>query len=148
MILSEIELIEPEENRVRIAKDGRILHYDYLIIATGTSPRPEETPGLTESEWRHTITTFTPTKAQWPWPNIYEPGKVVNWFVSIMELPTNAPLPPLEFIFLADWYFHQRNMRDRVELTLVTPLPGAFTKPRAAGLLGNILEEKKHPHRQ
>jgi len=33
-------------------------------------------------------------------------------------------------------------MRDKVELTLVTPLPGAFTKPRAAGLLGNILEEK------
>ena len=25
---------------------------------------------------------------------------------------------------------------------MVTPLPGAFTKPRAAGLLGNILEEK------
>jgi len=45
-------------------------------------------------------------------------------------------------MFLADWYFHERGLRDKVELTFVTPLPGAFTKPRAAGLLGNIMEEK------
>jgi sulfide:quinone oxidoreductase len=60
-----------------------------------------------------------------------------------MELPYKCPVAPLEFIFLADWYFHERNMRDKVELTLVTPLPGAFTKPRAAALLGDTLENKK-----
>ena len=142
MIVSEIELIEPEENRVRIAKDGRILHYDYLIIATGTHPRPEETPGLAESEWRHTIHdfyTYEGAVALAKYLRTWQGGKLV---VSIMELPYKCPVAPLEFIFLADWYFHQRNMRDKVELTLVTPLPGAFTKPRAAALLGNILEEK------
>ena len=142
MIVSEIELIEPEENRVRIAKDGRILHYDYLIIATGTHPRPEETPGLAESEWRHTIHdfyTYEGAVALAKYLRTWQGGKLV---VSIMELPYKCPVAPLEFIFLADWYFHQRNLRDKVELTLVTPLPGAFTKPRAAALLGNILEEK------
>lgn len=142
MIVSEIELIEPEENRVRIAKDGRILHYDYLIIATGTHPRPEETPGLTESEWRHTIHdfyTYEGAIALAKHLRTWQGGKLV---ISIMELPYKCPVAPLEFIFLADWYFQQRNMRDKVELTLVTPLPGAFTKPRAAALLGNILEEK------
>lgn len=142
MIVSEIELIEPDENRVRIAKDGRTLHYDYLIIATGTHPRPEETPGLTEAEWRHTIHdfyTYEGAVALAKQLRTWQGGKLV---VSIMELPYKCPVAPLEFIFLADWYFHQRNMRDRVELTLVTPLPGAFTKPRAASLLGNILEEK------
>ena len=59
-----------------------------------------------------------------------------------MELPFKCPVAPLEFIFLADWYFHERNMRDKVELILTTPLPGAFTKPRAASLLNNMLEEK------
>jgi sulfide:quinone oxidoreductase len=49
---------------------------------------------------------------------------------------------PLEFLFLADWFFHEQNMRDRVDLTLVTPLTGAFTRPRASQLLGDILEEK------
>ncbi|WP_420645305.1 NAD(P)/FAD-dependent oxidoreductase [Candidatus Leptofilum sp.] len=142
MILSEIELIEPEENRVRLVKDGRILHYDYLIIATGTQPRPEETPGLTEAEWRksiHDFYTYEGAVALAKTLRTWQGGRMV---VNIMELPYKCPVAPLEFIFLADWYFHQRNMRDRVELILVTPLPGAFTKPRAASLLGNILDEK------
>jgi len=49
---------------------------------------------------------------------------------------------PLEFTMLADWFFHEQGIRDRVELTYVTPLPGAFTKPIAAKHLGNILEGK------
>jgi sulfide:quinone oxidoreductase len=59
-----------------------------------------------------------------------------------MEVPFKCPVAPLEFIFLADWHFHKLGLRDRVELTLVTPLSGAFTKPRASKLLGNLLEEK------
>lgn len=142
MIVSEIEMIEPEHNRVRIAKDNRYLSYDFLIIATGTHPRPDETPGLTEQEWRKSIHDFytidgavTLAKQLRNW----EGGRLV---VNIMEMPFKCPVAPLEFVFLADWYFQTQGIRDRVDLTLVTPLPGAFTKPRAAKLLGNILEEK------
>jgi sulfide:quinone oxidoreductase len=49
---------------------------------------------------------------------------------------------PLEFCFLADWYFHERGIRDRVELTYVTPLDGAFTKPVASKQLGGMLAER------
>ena len=142
VILSEIELIEPEHNRVRLAKDSRILNYDVLIIATGTSPRPEETPGLTDGEWRksiHDFYTFDGAVALARYFRTWQGGRLV---LNIMELPYKCPVAPLEFIFLADWYFHEQGMRDKVDLTLVTPLPGAFTKPRAAGLLGDILEEK------
>jgi len=142
MIVSEIEMIEPEHNRVRIAKDNRYLNYDFLIIATGTHTVPEETPGLAEDEWRRTIHDFytfdgavTLARHLRNWPG----GRMV---VAIMETPFKCPVAPLEFIFLADWYFHTQGIRDRVELALVTPLPGAFTKPRASKLLGNILEEK------
>ena len=142
MILSEIELIEPEQNRVKIAKDNRYLYYDYLIIATGTHPRPDETPGLTESEWRqsiHDFYTFDGAIALAKKLRTWEGGKLV---VNIMELPYKCPVAPMEFIFLADWYFHEKQMRDKVDLKLVTPLPGAFTKPRAAGLLGTTMEDK------
>jgi len=142
MIMSEIELIEPEENRVRIAKDNRFLYYDFLVIATGTHARPDQTPGLTEGEWRksiHDFYTYEGAVALTKHIRTWQGGKLV---VNIMELPYKCPVAPLEFIFLADWYFHERNMRDKVELTLVTPLPGAFTKPRAAGLLGDTLENK------
>lgn len=142
MILSEVTAIEPDKNRVRLAKDNRVLEYDYLVIATGTHPRPDQTPGLEGTEWRHSIHDFYTHDGavalarrlrQW------EGGRLV---VNIMELPFKCPVAPLEFVFLADWYFHQQKRRDQVELTFVTPLPGAFTKPRAGQLLGDTLENK------
>jgi sulfide:quinone oxidoreductase len=119
MIISPIELIEPEHNRVRISKDNRYLNYDFLIIATGTNIHPEQTPGLHEDEWHKSIHDF-----------------------YIVDNPIKCPVAPLEFIMLADWFFHEHHLRDRVELSLVTPLPGAFTKPVASKYLGDILEQK------
>jgi sulfide:quinone oxidoreductase len=142
MIQSEIELVEPEQNRVKIAKDNRYLNYDFLIIATGTSPRPEQTPGLMEGEWRksiHEFYTYEGAVALSKHLRTWRGGRLV---LNIMELPFKCPVAPLEFMFLADWYFHERGLRDKVELTFVTPLPGAFTKPRAASLLGDTMADK------
>lgn len=142
MITSEIELIEPEHNRVRLVKDNLTLNYDYLVIATGTHPRPDQTAGLHDGEWRksiHDFYTIEGAVALAKHLRTWEGGRMV---VNIMELPFKCPVAPLEFLFLADWHFHKLGLRDKVDLTLVTPLPGAFTKPKATKLLANILEEK------
>ena len=142
MIQSEIKLVEPEQNRVLIAKDNRYLSYDFLVIATGTTPRPEETPGLADGELGksiHEFYTYEGAVALSRYLRTWKGGKLV---LNIMELPFKCPVAPLEFMFLADWYFHERGLRDKVDLTFVTPLPGAFTKPRAASLLGDIMEQK------
>ena len=142
LVMSEIELIEPDENRVLLA-GGNVLEYDYLVIATGAHPRPDETPGLTEGEWRKTIHDFYTlegalalheTLAGW------DGGRLV---INIMELPFKCPVAPLEFIFLADWHFHERGIRDQVELVFATPMSDAFTKPVAARHLSSLLDEKK-----
>jgi sulfide:quinone oxidoreductase len=62
--------------------------------------------------------------------------------VNVVDMPIKCPVAPLEFCFLADWYFHERGIRDRVQLTYVTPLDGAFTKPVAAGHLAGMLADK------
>ena len=62
--------------------------------------------------------------------------------VNVAEMPIKCPVAPLEFLFLADSYFHQKGIRDKVEIVYATPLDGAFTKPRAAIILGGILEKK------
>jgi sulfide:quinone oxidoreductase len=142
-IISAVDLIEPDQNRVRIAADGRYLRYDYLIIATGSRIVPEETLGLAEDEWRRSIYDFYTLDgavALAEHLRTWQGGQLV---VHISEMPIKCPVAPLEFLFLADWYFHERGMREQVELTLATPLPGAFTKPKAASLLGNLLEEKR-----
>lgn len=58
VIISPIEVIEPDKNRVRIAKENRTLPYDQLIIATGSKTVPDETPGLAEEGWRKSIFDF------------------------------------------------------------------------------------------
>jgi sulfide:quinone oxidoreductase len=142
VIVSEIDVIEPHKNRVRIVKDKAYLPYDYLIVATGTHIRPAETPGMAEDEWLRSIFDFYTLEGTCAlrshlrtWPG----GRMV---VNIVEMPIKCPVAPLEFIMLADWFFHEQGIRDRVDLTFVTPLPGAFTKPKAAELLGDILDGK------
>ena len=142
MIVSEIDIVEPEANRVKLVKDNRTLNYDYLIIATGTHPRPEETPGLTDDAWRDTIHdfyTYEGAVALAKHLRTWEGGRLV---MNILEMPIKCPVAPLEFLFLADAHFTQLGIRDKVDLTLVTPLPGAFTKPRATTILSGMLEEK------
>ncbi len=57
-------------------------------------------------------------------------------------MPIKCPVAPLEFAFLADWFFTEKGIRDKVDIHFVTPLPGAFTKPRASAILGDFLAKK------
>ena len=136
-----IDLIEPADNRVKLA-DGTTIDYEYLVIATGAHIRPDETPGLESSEYGKTVHDFYTlegAKALADTLRFWEGGRLV---VNIIEMPIKCPVAPLEFSFLADSYFQQKGMRDKVEIVYVTPLDAAFTKPIAAKHLGDLLEDK------
>jgi len=141
MIKSTADVIEPDQNRVKLA-GGRILNYDFLVLATGTQTRPEETPGLQGSEWYRSIFDFYTIEGALALAKhlrTWQGGRLV---LNVVENPIKCPVAPLEFIMLADWFFHEQGIRDKVELIYATPLPGAFTKPIASKYLGDILEEK------
>ena len=141
LIMSAIDVVEPDHNRVKLS-NGRILNYDFLVIATGCKVHPEQTPGLEEHEWRKSIHEFYTIDGALAlarhlrnWPG----GRLL---VNVVENPIKCPVAPLEFLMLADWWFHEQGIRDRVEITYATPLPGAFTKPIASRHLGDILDLK------
>jgi len=141
MIQADIQCVEPENNRVILA-NRTVLDYDYLIVATGADIYPDETPGLNEGEWGKSIHTFYSMDGA-----VALADKLRNWnggrlVVNVVENPIKCPVAPLEFLMLADWYFHKRGIRDRVELIYATPLPGAFTKPIANKKLSYLLEKK------
>jgi sulfide:quinone oxidoreductase len=141
-VLSKVDLIEPDANRVRLEKENRIIQYDYLVIATGSRIVPDETPGLRDNGWHKNVFDFYTLEgatALGRFIKSWEGGRLV---VNVAEMPIKCPVAPLEFLFLADWHFHQRGMRDQVELVYATPLPSAFTKPRASAILGDMLEQK------
>lgn len=141
LVFGEVDRVVPDENHVLLA-DGRRLDYDVLLIASGVTPRPDQTPGFLGDEWGVSIHEFYTyegamalTKVFGGWPG----GRLV---INIVDMPIKCPVAPLEFAFLADAYFTKRGMRDKVEMTYVTPLPAAFTKPVAAAAFGDTLEEK------
>ena len=141
MIYSEIDRIEADANKV-LLKGGRVLQYDFLIIATGTKTFPQETPGLKEKLWHKEIFDFYTVEGAMALQNFFkgwEGGKLV---MAITELPYKCPVAPLEFVFLADAFFTEKGMRDKVDITYVTPMPGAFTKPIATKMLSELLAEK------
>jgi sulfide:quinone oxidoreductase len=141
-IISDIELIEPDANRVTLSKGNRVINYDYLIVATGCNTHPEQTEGLMDGGWGQNIFdfyTFQGASALNQFLSRWQGGRLV---VNVAEMPIKCPVAPLEFLLLADMYFTKRGMRNKVELVYATPLSGAFTKPRAARALGDLLERK------
>lgn len=117
--------------------DGTTLGYDVLVVATGATLLPEETAGLEWSGSVHNFYTLDGAVRLHDALERFDGGRIA---VNVVDLPIKCPVAPLEFCFLADSYFHERGLRDRVELTFVTPLDAAFTKPVAASTLGDMLE--------
>lgn len=139
-IFGEIELIEPEKNQVKLS-GNRTISYDYLVVSTGSYIHPEETDGMLDAWNENVFDFYTPQGAQklHKFLTTWEGGRLV---LNVAEMPIKCPVAPLEFLFLADWYFTKRGIRNKVELTYATPLSGAFTKPMASAMLGGILESK------
>lgn len=142
LVLGEIDVIEPDDSLVRLA-DGRELPYDQLVIASGSTPRPDETPGMGEDLWYEDVFDFYTLEGATALGEklaTWDGGRLV---VHISEMPIKCPVAPLEFTFLAEDFFREKGLRDQVEITYVTPLDGAFTKPVASDHLGGMLEERK-----
>jgi sulfide:quinone oxidoreductase len=140
-IQQPIDHVGIDTNTVQL-DDGTTLAYDVLVVATGATLVPEETDGLTGPGWNEQVFTFySPggAAALEAAMATFEGGRLV---VNVVDMPIKCPVAPLEFCFLADWYFHERGIRDRVQLTYVTPLDGAFTKPVASQHLGGMLAER------
>jgi sulfide:quinone oxidoreductase len=142
LVLGSIDLVKPDERTVALT-DGRQLGYDYLVIATGTAPRPDQTPGMLGQEWRRSIFdfyTYDGSRALGEALRHFDGGRLV---VHIVDMPIKCPVAPLEFTFLAEAWLRERGLREKTEITYVTPLPGAFTKKICSDQLTHLLEDRK-----
>lgn len=139
-IQKKIEQIFPKENKVQL--EDETLQYDILIVATGCKIAPEETEGMKGENWHKNVFDFYTYEGSLALRNKlreFEGGEMV---VHFTEMPIKCPVAPLEFVFLADDYFTKKGIRNKVDLTFVTPLGGAFTKPKATAALGHLIKEK------
>jgi sulfide:quinone oxidoreductase len=136
-----VDRVDVAGNEV-VLDGGERVRYDVLVIATGARLVPEDTDGLTGPGWLEKVFTFYTLDGAVALRRAlagFDGGRLA---VAVMDMPVKCPVAPLEFCFLADAYFRERGIRDKVELTYVTPLDGAFTKPVCNRQLSGLLHDK------
>ncbi|MCP4371380.1 MAG: NAD(P)/FAD-dependent oxidoreductase [Deltaproteobacteria bacterium] len=138
-ILDEVVGLNADNRQVE-GKKGKY-DYDKLIIATGCNIEPEEVEGMM-NDWHkgiHDFYTLDGAMALREKMKYFDSGRVV---LNIAEFPYKCPVAPIEFVFMADWFFTVNGVRDNVEIEFVTPIGGAFSKPIASKMLGEIMDQK------
>jgi sulfide:quinone oxidoreductase len=139
-VVDTVVRINTAERRIETTR-GKY-DYDWLVIATGCRIKPDEIEGMMDGWGKdiHNFYTLEGAEILRKPLKYFTCGKVV---LNIAELPFKCPVAPLEFIFMADWFFTVMGVRDAVEIEFVTPLDNVFTKPIAAQALARITEKKK-----
>ncbi len=115
--------------------------YDFLVIAMGCDIHPEDVDGMAEAMGKNVFTFYNLQGAMDFQKALskMEKGRLV---LNIAEIPFKCPVAPIEFVYLADYYFHKKGIRNNVEIILSTPLAGAFTKPIATQVFTKTMEAK------
>jgi len=138
-IVDELVGVQPDKRIVEGKKEK--YDYDWLVIATGCRIVPEEVEGMMDG-WRKDIQDF------YTLDGAVELRKKLRYFnkgrmvFNIAEFPYKCPVAPIEFVFMADWFFHENDVRKDIEIEFVTPMAGIFTKPIATKKLSQMAIEK------
>lgn len=136
LIRAPVERIDLDKRQLHLLRDGTI-SYDYLVIATGSCPVPDEIPGLAEGG--HHFYTEPAALSLRDALHKFEGGRIV---VGVAGFPYKCPPAPIEFTLLLDDWLRQRNLRDKAEIVFVTPLPQVFSIPTVVPLIEELFARK------
>lgn len=128
--------VDPAAGTVALEHGGSI-PFDHLVIATGARLIRDTVPGLIEGSFdfysmdgalrlREALRTF-------------RGGRIA---VGIAGIPYKCPPAPVEFVFMVEEYLRKRGLRDRSEITLLSPLNRAFTIESASKLVQPLMDER------
>ena len=139
-VVDNVIKVDTEQRRLETEK-GDSYDYDWLVISTGCRIVPEEVEGMMDG-WREDVFDFYTLDGAVALSKklkYFDSGKVV---LNIAEFPYKCPIAPMEFVFMADWFFQVNGVRDKVEIEFVTPIDNIFTKPVAAKALRAFADKK------
>ncbi|VEP13068.1 Sulfide-quinone reductase [Hyella patelloides LEGE 07179] len=120
-ISGKVTALNPQTKEITV-EDNQTINYDYLAIATGASLAFEEIPGL-GPHGGYTQSVCTPDhalQARSAWLEFLEnPGSLVVGAMS----GAGCFGPAYEFVLMADWELRRHRIRDKVDITYLTPEP-------------------------
>ncbi|MGZ6545322.1 MAG: NAD(P)/FAD-dependent oxidoreductase [Actinomycetota bacterium] len=128
--------VHPEAQTVQLERGGS-LAWDFLVIATGARLVHEAIPGLLEGSYG--FYSLSDAERLREALRTFKGGRIR---VGIAGIPYKCPPAPVEFVFLLEEYLRKRGIRDRSEITLLSPLNRAFTIESASKLIQPIMAQR------
>lgn len=136
LVTAAAKRIDAASHRVEM-NDGSALRYDTLIVATGSRIAPDAVPGFAEAahhfyseeaalRLKDAIATF-------------EGGKLV---IGVADIPYKCPPAPLEFVFKIEDELTKRGIRDKTQITYLSPINRVFTIESVSEFVTPMLEER------
>lgn len=125
-------IIDLDNRFVETSGSGKKYLFDEIVIATGSKPDYSLIPGLKEAN--HDFHTSAYSSAElFRLIDSFGSGRIIS---GIAGLPYKCPPSPNESAFMLDEFFSRRKMRDRVDITFVTP----FLRTYSAEVVNEVIE--------
>ena len=116
---------------------GGSVEWDYLVVATGARLVHDAIPGLAEGRFGF----YSLQDAQRLREELRR-FRAVGSSSASRGSRYKCPPAPVEFVFMLEEYLRKRGVRDRSEVTLLSPLNRAFTIESASTVIQPIMDER------
>jgi sulfide:quinone oxidoreductase len=136
LVVDTITRIDVDQQAVELAS-GERLKYDQLVIATGSRIVPQEMEHFDQEA--HHFYTPAASKRLRRALDTFQGGRIV---IGIAGIPYKCPPAPLEVAFLIESELRERGLRDKTEITFLSPINRAFTIESVSEMAAPILEQK------
>ncbi len=135
LVVDRASRVDPDGRTVTL-ESGRTLHYDQLLLATGSRTVMDEVPGGSSA---YDFYTMAGAERLWSALQEFNGGTIV---VGVAGIPYKCPPAPVEFVFLLDDYLRSKGVREASHIKLLSPLNRAFTIESTSKLVQPILAER------
>lgn len=136
LVIEQATKVDPEKGLVHLERGGT-LEYDYLVFAAGARLVPDQVPGLRQGSYE-----FYSLEGAQRLREALRRFRGGRLLVGIAGVPYKCPPAPVEFVFMVEEYLRRRGIRDRSEVTLLSPLNRAFTIESASKVIQPIMEQR------
>ena len=135
--IDRVVKLDSDAQTVSLAS-GKVLPYDYLVLATGSVGAPEMVPGLVEAG-DHFYTEAAALALRTKLAD-FDGGRIL---IGVAGLPYKCPVAPVEFTFLLEEHLRKRGLRNKTEIRYTFPINAPFTIPTVAPMVEARMLERK-----